>query len=101
VTNTVNTVTQIADHAAMQSDRWLFLASLIVGLLGAVAIARWIVADRNRVVTSLENNQIQLVKIVEKVTDVVSTNTSALNRVSEEIRFCAGRGNGRGHEPIA
>ena len=44
----------IADHAAAQSDRWLFLALLIVVGLCAAFIWRWIVGDRQTIAARLE-----------------------------------------------
>ena len=101
MTNAANmdTLARLADHAAVQSDRWLFVCLLIVVLAAIWLVARYVMRDRDRLVDTLNVNQNELVKLVEQVSGVVATNTAALTRVSDEIRFCSGRANGR--NPIA
>lgn len=41
----VETVVDIVDKASSASDRWLFLASLVVIILGGTACIRWLVSS--------------------------------------------------------
>lgn len=90
---------ELANHAAAQSDRWLFVALLIV-TLGAVALAaRYMIRDRDRLIDTLGQHSERGLAMAKEVSAVVATNTATLERVADEIRFCAGR-TGRGG-PVA
>jgi type VI protein secretion system component VasK len=41
---------EAADHAALQSDRWLFIAVLLVGGLFAVGVMRYFVRQHERLI---------------------------------------------------
>ena len=43
----MNDTISIADHAAQQNDRWLFIAALIVLGIVIVAVARYFVAEHS------------------------------------------------------
>lgn len=80
----------IADHAAAQSDRWLFIALLLV--LGSVVafIWRFMVAERSAMTKRLEDITDRHIASQEKLSAVVSNNTSALNEVKLALSNCLG-----------
>ncbi len=78
----------IADHASQQSDRWLFLALLVVVGLCAVGIWRWIVADRQSISSRLEVMTERQLKQAEFLATVVANNTVALGKVVNTIQLC-------------
>lgn len=90
----MDAIRTLADHAAQQTDRWLFLALLCVVLFGVFFSARYLMKDRERLIAGLETVVREQLKTTEHVASVVATNTEALNRVASEIRFCA---TGRNH----
>ena len=84
-TNTMGTLIQAADHAAMQSDRWLFVALLLVFLSGGVVLWRWMVADREAVGKRLTDITDRHIAAGERLAEVVANNTVALKSNSEAL----------------
>lgn len=81
-------MTEIANQinlAAEKSDRWLFIALLVVlGLVG-IFIWRWIVADRQKLSTRLDVMTDLHIATTAKVIEVVANNTAVLNRVEKKL----------------
>lgn len=84
----MNDALKIADHAAQQSDRWLFLAALIVIALGSIAVWRFIVADRKTLSDRLEEITERHMKTLENLATLTANNTRALEEVSRVIQGC-------------
>lgn len=87
--------TPIIDHAAQQSDRWLFIAAIVVILLIGLLIWRWIVADREKIAKRLTEITDKHIEAQQKLAEVVANNTAALHRIdqvmsetSEVLHFC-------------
>jgi hypothetical protein len=71
----------LADHAASQSDRWMFIATLTLLIAFLVMIWRWIVADRAKLGDRLTIITDKYLESTQQLTEVVANNTTALNQV--------------------
>jgi hypothetical protein len=87
---TNSAVMEIVNHAASQSDRWLFVALLVVFILGVIATARYVIRDRDRLIESLGRLHDRSDNLTREVSQVVATNTAALN----EMKTWCQRGRG-------
>lgn len=74
-----------ADFAAGKTDRWLFLASLIVLLIFIGIAWRWIIADREKVSMRLTAMTDRHIEVTEKLAEVVANNTAVLNEVKKKL----------------
>ena len=90
----MNEIANLTDHAAQQSDRWLFIAALVVLILFSLVIWRWIVADRDKLGSRLTEITDRHITAVEKMTEVVTNNTLALNEVKGAMHACRYKGPG-------
>lgn len=90
----MNDAQTLIDHASIQSDRWLFLAMLVILLGAGLVFWRWIVADREKVAVRLTDITDRHIDSVEKLDDVVANNTAALREVKDAVSFCRNRQNG-------
>jgi hypothetical protein len=91
----MNEVAAATDYASKQTDRWLFIAAIIVLLLVGLLIWRWIVADREKIATRLTVITDKHIESQQKLSEVVANNTAALNRIdrvmtdtNEVLHFC-------------
>lgn len=82
-----NTVALI-DHAARQSDRWLFLGLLALTILAAGWLFRWLV---KRLDSITERHEATLTGVVER-------NTEALREVKTQLAWCRFASNQKGQE---
>lgn len=81
----MNEVINQINEAAEKSDRWLFIACLVVlGLVG-IFIWRWIVSDREKLSKRLTEMTDRHIATTEKVIEVVANNTAVLNRVEKKL----------------
>ena len=96
----------LANHAAAQNDRWLFIASLIVLGVVVVAVARYFVAERREAAldhkalvadykTAQEGFHKTLADLVERgnktsqeLAVCLDRNTRAFEEVSAVVRGC-------------
>lgn len=90
-------VVTLADHAAMQSDRWLFVATLIVFGLFAVGVMRYFVREHERLIAdhkqAREGYQASLRGMVTeqsmanaKLITCLENNTRVLEECRDELR---------------
>lgn len=86
--NNMDTITKIADHAAGQSDRWMFVVILAVFLIFLGVIWRWMVADREKVAKRLTEITDRHIEQSSKLSEVVANNTHALREVSSVVLLC-------------
>ena len=109
----MNDALTLANHAAQQNDRWLFIASLLV--LGAVvvAVARFFVAERAEAArdhkslvadykAAQDGFHKTLADLVERgnktnqeLAVCLDRNTRAFEEVSAAVRFCRENNNAR------
>lgn len=82
----LETATQIADHAARQSDRWLFIATLVLMMISMLALARWFLADRKGLADRLTTMTDRHITQSEDLSKVVTNNTAALNEISKKLQ---------------
>lgn len=91
-----------AERAARFSDRVLFIASLMVMGLFAIMVARFFVAqyqrlvedhrkDRDNFTTSLQGIISQQNETARSLTVILERNTDAFKECSEQIRWCKER----------
>jgi hypothetical protein len=83
---TMNDVQGIVDHAAAQNDRWLFLAMLVLSIIGTIFFWRWLTNDREKVAARLTQITDRHITAQEKVVDVVANNTLAMREVQATMR---------------
>jgi hypothetical protein len=74
----MNDLTKLADHAAEQSDRWMFAAIFILFVLALGVAWRWMINDREKVSTRLTQVTDRHISAMERFSEVVATNTAAL-----------------------
>jgi hypothetical protein len=79
MTNT--TLTQILDHAALQNDRWLFLALMAIGLIASFYLFRWLVGQYT-------SQSTKLTEVVERNTIALGQIKGCVQQVSQEIMYC-------------
>lgn len=65
------------NHAAAQSDRWLFLAMIALGMASGAVSIRWLVGEFRT--------------LAEKMASVVQANTDAMKEVKETLKDCPAR----------
>jgi HD-like signal output (HDOD) protein len=98
-TDMIHDAIELADHAARQSDRWLFIAALLIMIGGAFLAMRFLVSQNNRLIDdhakARDSYQSALTSIVEKqnatcqhLGEVVTRNSLALDECASEIRLC-------------
>jgi type VI protein secretion system component VasK len=87
MTNAVPNLVPLLDHAASQSDRWLFIAALALLLVFTWLVIRWLV---NR--TDLQNEA--LLQIAEQQNEtaqhlavVIAQNTEVINDCKTELKL--------------
>lgn len=88
----MNDIANIADHAAKQDDHWLFIATLVILMAFAILIWRWVTADREKLGNRLTEMTDRHIAATEKMTEVVSNNTTALNEVKSVMVNCRFKG---------
>ncbi len=82
----MNEATQdLIDHAAKENDRWLFIALLVIVILAAGIVWRWMVADREKISKRLTEMTDRHIGVTEKVTEVVANNTAVLHEVRKKL----------------
>jgi hypothetical protein len=74
----MNDLQTIVDHAAVQNDRWLFLALLVLTIIGTVFFWRWLTGDREKLANRLTEITDRHIASQEKVVEVVANNTLAM-----------------------
>lgn len=90
----IKSATEAANFAAVQSDRWLFVATLIICLLAIGMVAKWGMARIEALQTRIDVNQKEftdflqsrntaLVGAVEKNTQVIEKCTGAVERAEK------------------
>lgn len=89
--NDMTDLLRVTDHAAQQSDRWLFLACLGVMFAGMFLFWRWIVADREKLANRLTAITDRHIQTAEKLAEVVTNNTTALNEFRKTAERCSTR----------
>ena len=81
MSDTLNAINQ----ASEKSDRWLFIAVLVILGLGAVFIWRWIVSDREKISSRLTEMTDRHITVTEKLSEVVANNTAVLHDVKRKL----------------
>jgi len=81
-------VTNTIDHAANQSDRWLFLAALALLIVFALIVWRWMSEDREKISKRLTDITDRHIDSQQKLVEVVTNNTHALHEVKSIMAIC-------------
>jgi hypothetical protein len=82
---TMQELVNTADHAANQSDRWMFVVTLIIFLCAALAMWRWMLSDREKVSKRLTEMTDRHIAVTERLADVVANNTAVLHQVEKKL----------------
>lgn len=91
------------NHAAMQSDKWLFLAALFVLAFFAWKVIQWLTEKTNTQQSELkelirlvgaDSKEIAVLlatkaKVIESNSEVIAQNTAMLREVKEVVGRCA------------
>jgi len=77
--------TNLIDHASKENDRWLFVALLVLLVLAAIFIWRWIVSDREKLSVRLTEMTDRHITVTEKLSEVVANNTAVLHDVKKKL----------------
>ena len=78
----------VVDHMANQSDRWLFIGLLLVVLMSAGWLFKWLISRHDGMATRHEELIKQVVAVVAENKGVIEKNTSALTLMSNHIDWC-------------
>lgn len=82
-------VQKAADYAAQQSDRWLFVALLIVGLIALALLAKYFTTQHENLASKLDDTnrfvRDDLVKLVVGSTEAMQKNASAINDLRDAL----------------
>lgn len=84
----MNDIVALTNHAASQSDRWLFICSLIILGLFALLIWRWIVRDRDKLANRLTEITDKHIVMCEKLSEVVANNTTVMREATDIMNRC-------------
>jgi hypothetical protein len=84
-------ILKVADHAAVQTDRWMLVVVLLAMLAAVVFIWRWMVNDRDKLGRRLTEITDRHIAMGEKMTEVVTNNTEALKEVRAVVNYCRNR----------
>lgn len=79
----IDVVTTATDHAAAQSDRWLFVALLIVGTVAALVAGRWLAS---RYEAMLETWRSDMKAMQAEIAQLHTERITAADRHAEELR---------------
>jgi len=84
----MNDAINAIDHAADKSDRWLFIAAIVLLVFFAVLVWRWMANDREKIADRLTAITDRHIQSQEKLVEVVTNNTHALREVKDVMGFC-------------
>jgi len=74
---------EIADHATRQSDRWLFVALLVVALAAVAVIGKWLAGQYNR---TLDTWREDMKAMQAEMKGLHQERLAAADRYAEELR---------------
>jgi ABC-type nickel/cobalt efflux system permease component RcnA len=86
MTNTMSDLVDLTNHAAQQSDRWLFIALLVLAGVAILGLWRWMVSDRKRILDRLDAMTDRHIVASELAAKVIAGNTHAMHGVEEGLR---------------
>jgi hypothetical protein len=78
-------ISKLADHAAQQNDRWLFVFLLIFLLASFGIFFRWLLKDRDAIGKRLTEVTDRHIAVTENLAKVVATNTAIMERVETKL----------------
>lgn len=82
-------IKKTADYAAMQSDRWLFIALLIIGMLGMWMLAKYFTRQHELLASRLDETNVYvrttLATMVAESKVVIQMNTDAIRKCESAI----------------
>jgi hypothetical protein len=84
----METILRAADHAADKSDRWLFLAALIVLMLSFGIAMRWLVGRFEKGQEQLTLIATESIKTNERLAVVIDHNNRTLEEANDYLRIC-------------
>jgi hypothetical protein len=79
-------VTRFIDHAAVQNDRYLFVALLILVIASAFLLVRWAITQNGELNRQSREDGQRLATVVEANTAAFREQSEALGRLTEELR---------------
>jgi len=84
----MNDMIPIIDHAAQQGFQWLFVAILLLGLVFAWMVIKWLVGRTEAQNKSLEEIAKNQNDTNQKLAVVIAQNSEALTDCTTEIKLC-------------
>ena len=99
MTNTMNELVKAADYAASKTDRWLFIAVLLVSMVGVLLFVRWLIGryeqlmtehrlDQQQFSTALLNISAENNKTSKELAVVLDRCDCALEENTDHLRLC-------------
>jgi len=80
-----NEIQKIVDHAAMQNDRYLFVALLVLVLIAGFFLIRWAITQNATLNKQSREDGQRLATVVEANTAAFREQSEALNRLTQEL----------------
>lgn len=81
----MNDTLNAIDRAANADDHWLFVAMLVLLILAAIMVWRWMVSDREKISVRLTEMTDRHITVTEKLSEVVANNTAVLHDVRKKL----------------
>lgn len=79
-------VTRFIDHAAVQNDRYLFVALLVLVIVAAFLLVRWAITQNVKLNEQARQDGQRLATVVEANTAAFREQSQALGKLTEELQ---------------
>jgi hypothetical protein len=76
----------LVDRVAVQNDRWLFIATLVLALCGMIFFWRWLTNDREKLAVRLTDITDRHIEAGQKLGEVVANNTVVMRECTDTMR---------------
>jgi len=91
-------IVTLVDHLADKDDRWLLLATWVIGLCFAVYLFKWLVGKYSSITEKLASVIAASTAVIEKNCLALDRNSQAFEEVSRAIEHCRRASNPLRHE---
>jgi type VI protein secretion system component VasK len=85
----MNEIITLTNHAALQSDRWLFVALLVIGLLAIGVLFRYFTARLDALQTRMDSQTAEFVAHLktanQEMLEVIASAKAVIERVERKL----------------